>query len=125
MREGKEHNGLHKVALALAVVEDGLLTYDNNSTMWTADSAGAKAWCLPYIHIPSFSFSPHDDGPLAPSAFHGWKILGFVMMAQQIWRLLRAIQMERSAGLRTETTDVTNNIKYRHKVLYISVPKYI
>ena len=41
------------------------------------ETEGAKAWCLPYLHIP-FPFL--HDGPLLPalpgSAFHGWKILG-------------------------------------------------
>jgi len=39
------------------------------------ETEGAKAWCLPYLHIP-FPFL--HDGPLLPalpgSAFHGWKI---------------------------------------------------
>ena len=43
------------------------------------ETGGAKARCLPYLHIP-FPFL--HDGPLLPalpgSVFHGWKILGFV-----------------------------------------------
>jgi hypothetical protein len=81
-------------------------------------TAGAKAWCLPYIHIPS----PRS------SAFHGWKILGFVMMAE-IWHLraTRALASKKRKWRSVYRDDgyIMNKIKYRHEVLSLHSKLYI